>query len=374
MLFDKNDSRANERVLYQTRPNMILGCKKAILGIVILIVILTVSPMAIKFIGHMQVYMISRINLSLTSYTAIAFFVIILINVIYIIWQLVGWYSTEYTLTDTKIVIKSGVMSTKKNYMPYATIQDINTSQSIIGKIINVGSISVFSAYDNNQMELKSVSNPSEVEEAIFSRMVGSRNFQAPPQQMPHYSERGYVDDGERYSRNDPYSRNDDYVGRNDPYSRNDHYSSRDDYVGRNDSYSRNDDYLSHDDYVGRNDYYDEYEPITPITHERNSYQRREYDYYPENLDNVSSQHPRHTYEYEPYDTGFRGSQNPRQNNNQYDRIRDEHSYGGEDYYQNNEPQSYYNEVVEEYRQNEPEDVDASSEKAIQRHFDKFKK
>lgn len=322
----------------------------------------------------MQVYMISRINLSLTSYTAIAFFVIILINVIYIIWQLVGWYSTEYTLTDTKIVIKSGVISTKKNYMPYATIQDINTSQSIIGKIINVGSISVFSAYDNNQMELKSVSNPSEVEEAIFSRMVGSRNFQAPPQQMPHYSERGYVDDGERYSRNDPYSRNDDYVGRNDPYSRNDHYSSRDDYVGRNDSYSRNDDYLSHDDYVGRNDYYDEYEPITPITHERNSYQRREYDYYPENLDNVSSQHPRHTYEYEPYDTGFRGSQNPRQNNNQYDRIRDEHSYGGEDYYQNNEPQSYYNEVVEEHRQNEPEDVDASSEKAIQRHFDKFKK
>ena len=206
MLFDKNDSRANERVLYQTRPNMILGCKKAILGIVILIVILTVSPMAIKFIGHMQVYMISRINLSLTSYTAIALFVIILINVIYIIWQLVGWYSTEYTLTDTKIVIKSGVISTKKNYMPYATIQDINTSQSIIGKIINVGSISVFSAYDNNQMELKSVSNPSEVEEAIFSRMVGSRKFQAPPQQMPHYSERGYVDDGERYSRNDPYS------------------------------------------------------------------------------------------------------------------------------------------------------------------------
>ena len=258
--------------------------------------------------------------------------------------------------------------------MPYATIQDINTSQSIIGKIINVGSISVFSAYDNNQMELKSVSNPSEVEEAIFSRMVGSRNFQAPPQQMPHYSERGYVDEGERYSRNDPYSRNDDYVGRNDPYSRNDHYSSHDDYVGRNDPYSRNDDYLSRDDYVGRNDYYDEYEPITPITHERNSYQRREYDYYPENLDNVSSQHPRHTYEYEPYDTGFRGSQNPRQNNNQYDRIRDEHSYGGEDYYQNNEPQSYYNEVVEEYRQNEPEDVDASSEKAIQRHFDKFKK
>lgn len=343
MLFDKNDARANDRVIYKTRPNMILGCKKAILGIVLLIVILTVSPMVIKFIGQMQVYLISRIKLSLTSYAAIAFFVIILINVIYIIWQLVGWYSTEYTLTDTKIVIKSGVISTKKNYMPYTTIQDINTSQSIIGKIINVGSISVFSAYDNNQMELKSVSNPSEVEEAIFSRMVGSRNFQAPPQQMPQYSERVYVDENERYHRNEHYSRNDDYSGS--------------------------------DDYLGRNDYYDEYEPITPITHERNAYPRREYEYYPENFDNVANQHPRHTYEYEPYDRGFNRSRNPSQNNNQYDRMRDEHSYGGEDYYQNNEPQGYHDEVAEEYPKNEPENVvDASSQKAIQRHFDKFKK
>ena len=336
MLFNKNDARANDRVIYQTRPNMILGCKKAILGVVLLIIILSVSSVAIKFIGEMQVYLISRINLSLTSYTAIAFFVIILINVIYIIWQLVGWYSKEYILTDTKIIIKSGVISTKKNYMPYATIQDINTSQNIIERLFNVGSVSVFSAYDNNQMELKDISSPSEVEEIIFSRMVGPRNFQAPPQQMPQYHERSY--------------REDEY-------------------------YPRNEDYSSPDDYLGRNEYYDEYEPITPITHERNSRPRREYDYYPEDFENINNRHPRHTYEYEPYDTGFNKSRNPRQNNNQYNRMGDEHSYGNDNYYQNNEPQNYYNEAVDEYPQKSQDDVvDASSERAIQRHFDKFKK
>ena len=324
MLFDKNDARANERIIYKTKPNMILGCKKAILGIVLLIVILTVSPMVIKFIGEMQVYLISRINMSLTSYTAIAFFVIILINVIYIIWQLVGWYSVEYTLTDTKIIIKSGVISTKKNYMPYATIQDINTSQNILERLFNVGSVSVFSAYDNNQMELSNISNPSEVEEIIFSRMTGPRNFQAPPQQMPQYHERGY----------------------------------------------RDDEYLSHDDYLGRNDYYDEYEPITPITHERNSYSRREYEYYPENFENVSSRPSHHTYEYEPYGNGLNQSRNPRQ----YNRMPDEHSYADNDYYQNNGPQSYYDEGADQYPQDGPEQVDASSERAIKRHFDKFKK
>ncbi|MEE1337243.1 PH domain-containing protein [Methanobrevibacter sp.] len=347
MLFNRNDERANDRVIYNTKPNMILGCKKAIFGIILLIVILTVSPMVIKFIGQMQVYLISRINLSLTSYAAIAFFVVILIIVIYIIWQLVGWYSTEYTLTETKIIIKSGVISTKKNYMPYATIQDINTSQSIIGKMINVGSVSVFSAYDNNQLELNNISNPSQVEEIIFSRMTGSRNFQAPPQQMPHYAERGYRDESEYYPRNDDYSRREEY---------------------------RNDDYLSPDDYLGRNEYYDEYEPITPITHERNPTQRRQYDYYPENFDNINNQNPRHTYEYEPYDSGFNKPQNVRQNNNQHNTMRDEYSYTNDDYYQNNNSQSYYDDAVEETHQDDHVNVDASSEKAIQRHFDKFKK
>lgn len=338
MLFSKNDGRANERILYKTKPNMLLGCKKAVWGIILLVIILTISPMAIKFIGELQVYMISQIRLSLTRYVAIAFFVIILINVIYIIWQLIGWYSIEYTLTDSKIIIKSGVLSTKKNYMPYATIQDINTSQSIFAKLLNVGTVSAFSAYDNNQLELKNISNPSEVEEIIFSRMNGSRNFQAPPQQMPQYYEGDYLDNNEYYPQNDSRF-NEDFT----------------------------------DDYLGSNDYYDEYEPITPITHERNYRPRREYEYYPEDVNTFKSR-PRHTYEYEPYDSGLNKSPNNVRNDNHYNRIPDEYSYSDDDYYQNNESQNYYDERVDESSANDKEDIDGSSETVIQRHFDKFKK
>lgn len=336
MLFNKNDGKANERILLQTRPNMLLGCKKAIYGIVFLIIILMLSPMAIKFIGQMQVYMISQVKLPLTRYTAIAFFTIILINVIYIIWQLVAWSSMEYTLTETKLIIKSGVISTKKNYMPYATIQDINTSQSIFARMFNVGTVSVFSAYDNNQMELKNISNPSEVEEIIFSRMVGNRNFQAPPQSVPQYAERAYVE------------------------------SPREDYFDR-DAYTRGDDYL------GRNEVYDEYEPITPITHERNNPPRREYDYYPEDFSNISNQ-SRHTYEYEPYGSGYgKAPSSPKREVN-YNQISDDYYNSERDYYQNNESQNHYDEVVKESRQNDQDDMGDSSEHAIQRHFDKFKK
>lgn len=289
---------------------MILGCKKAIYGVILLIIILTFSPMAIKFIGEMQVYLISYVKLSLTRYAAVAIFAIILINVIYIIWQLVGWYSMEYMLTDSRIIIKSGVLSSKKNYMPYSTIQDINTSQSIFARLFNVGSVSVYSAYDNNQLELKNISNPSEVEEIIFSRMVGPRDFQAPPQRFPNQE---YYD---RPSRSE--------------------------------------------------DYYDEYEPITPISHERNIPPRREYEYYPEDFS--VNEPSKHKYEYEPYD----GYSNNRSQDTNYYQARDDYSYNNDNYYPDENPNAYYAEQVDEYSQ-DMEDID-NSQQAIKRHFDKFKK
>lgn len=326
MLFDKNNDVGNDRIIYQAKPNMIFGCKKAIYGAVLLAIVLTVSSWAIKFIGEMQVYLISRIDLPLTRYAAIAFFIVILFIIIYIIWQLVGWYSKEYILTESKIIIKSGVLSTKKNYMPYARIQDINTSQSFLARIFGIGSIYLFSAYDNNQIELTNISDPSKVEEIIFSHMVNSRVYSEPQNR---------------------FSRNNQYIERNFPPNEN---------------------------YMEANDYYDEFEPITPIGHEKEN-PRREYDYYPEDLGYNDERYNR--YEYEPYDDNairFESAPNSYQNDSYYNQVVDEYSSNGGEHYQNNDSEIHYDETVGNVAQDEPEDIDDSSEKVIRRHFDKFKK
>ena len=336
-MFNRNNDMPNERIIYKAKPNMLFGCKKAIYGVVLLAVVLMVSPMAIKFVGQMQEYLISRINLALTRYTAIAFFVIILFIILYIIWQLLIWYSKEYTLTDSRVIIKSGVLSSKKNYMPYATIQDINTSQSIVARIFGIGSISLFSAYDNNQMELSDISNPSKVEEIIFSHMVNSRNF---------YGHNMLSHDNPAFERS----------------------------------------FRSNDDYLGGDDYYDEFEPITPIGRERDV-QRREYEYYPEDLGYNDRRY--NEYEYESYGDDFyggsernsvryEGDSNSYSRGGYYNRVRDEYSRSDDEYYPNNESGFNFNDVAENTSQNQPqdmeEDAEESSEKVIRRHFDKFKK
>ena len=384
MLFDKNDDLRNERILYQTKPNMLFGCKKAIFGVVLLIIALMLSSMAIKFIGEMQVYLISHIELSLTRYTAIAFFVVILIIIVYIIWQLIGWYSKEYTLTQSRVIIKSGVLSTKKNYMPYASIQDINTSQSIVARMFNVGSISIFSAYDNNQMELSAISNPSEIEDIIFSNMVNRRSYNEP---------RSYLNEDRSYERN----------------------------------------FQTDDSYIERDEYYDEFEPITPIGREKDNPPRREYEYYPNDFGYEETS--RKKYEYEPYndeyitveknplradlrreepsrgyDDSFYGAEDrplradlrreepsrgyddsfygaerksfesdryeepsrPYDDGSYYDEVRNDYSYD-DNYYHDNDSGMHYNDDGKNAQHNS-ENADNSSEKVIRRHFDKFKK
>ena len=148
MLNNKNKI-TNERILYQTRQNPIIGCKKVIFGFILLIIVCSIIPSIISFIGNIQTYLISYLNLTLTRYAAIFLFVVIIFIILYIIRNLLSWYFTVYTLTNYRIITKKGV----------------------IEKLINVGTISIYSAYDNNDIELKNISNPKNIEELLFNQM-----------------------------------------------------------------------------------------------------------------------------------------------------------------------------------------------------------
>ena len=349
-MFGKNDNQSNERVIYQTKPNLILGCKKAILALILLIFVLFITGPMIKFIGNMQVYLVSQIQLPITRYAAIAVFVVILIIIIYIIWQIIGWYAKEYVFTDSKIIVKSGVVLTRKNYMPYSTIQDINSSQNILERLLNVGSVSVFSAYDNNQIAIENVSNPSKVEEIIFSNMSRGMGYYPPPQQNLN---NGYRNPQQNYYPDSQQNFNNNYENPQQNYYQ--EPPSRDNFSQGGDDY---------DDVV-----------ITPIHHEQH-YQPRQYEYYPEDLDYNDVQRPK--YEYEPYDEHLEHNIN---------RAMDE----GFESYNDSQNDSYYNEEINndsysnDYYDDEsqsPErgndkkdskDNAESSERVIKRHFDKFK-
>lgn len=369
MFFDKKNKKiANERTIYQNKPNMIIGCKKAIYGVIVLIILFWISGPVKSVIADMQIYMISYIKFGLTGYVMLAIVLLMLFDLIYIIWQLLSWYSTSYTLTNHRIIAKKGVLNTKKTYMPYRSIQDIDLSQNIIEKILNIGTITAYSAYDNNSMVIANISNPGEVEDILFNQINEPQHDDV------------YVDREVRPRMNSRKRPRQDY---NEKFYEDDHYPE-------NYGSELNNRFIEEETpkYGYKTYDYEEY----PEYGNRKRSHNYDYEYYNDNLeDNISyamndidrKYNLRNNYS-EESESYYKDSEpyynNPEPNYNDLD-----HQYNNSDhYYKDSEP--YYNDYdydsMEEFYQNNKEEMNIhheekkpqkeSREKIVERHFQKF--
>lgn len=396
MLFGKkNDKIANEKTIYETRPNMLFGCKKAIFGVILLIIVLSIASPIISYIGNMQVYLISYINIGLTRYSAIALFLIILILIAYIIWQLLSWYSVSYTLTDRRIIVKKGLLNTKKSYMPYNTIQDINVSQNIIEKIVGIGTVAIYSAYDNNQMEIADISNPGEVEDILFEQM---NTFRFNPRPYPDYDNQ-YESRPRRFFKNKSNKNNSKFSRKGNPprnlfeeegygvdeeyrpYLNDDtpdyvngpgyHGNSREDYY---DEPHERIDYYEGDDYYSR-DYDRQYKNSQyeysiandyPSRESRSYHSPNDYEYYPEDLNYENNSRKYKKYDYEYYDDGdlernIDSAMNNLDDSYKFEGYRKSSYEDGQDYYSYedygyDDSEDYYNERYNQSKQMDSQD------------------
>ena len=164
----------HEKVLYETQPNIFVYSKGILISMFVLGFLFFLYSAGIRYIGNMNVYLIESTKMPLTSYFALAIFVLIMIVILYIILKLLIWTSIKYTITESRVIVEKGILLQKKNYMPFNTIQDVSRSQSLLGKIFSVGTITLYSAYDGKEMELKDVSSPKKIEDMIFENMRGT--------------------------------------------------------------------------------------------------------------------------------------------------------------------------------------------------------
>lgn len=329
-MFHKKDRIANEKTIYQTRQNIVIGCKKVIFGIVLLIILFSVASPIIAFVGNMQTYLISYVQLTLTRYVAIALFVIILFIILYMIWNILKWYFTVYTLTNYRVITQRGILRTKKTYMQYSNIQDVNTSQSLIEKLVNVGSISLYSAYDNNDIELSYISNPGDIEEMIFNEMhYGSSINNGNMMHENHYS-------------SNSHGYENDYRDSKSHYSKRNHNNKK--HRHHNDSYKHN--HVKHD-------------------HEKYSYNDNLEDNINHAMNNMGDD-----FRFEGFNPEYNKYHN--RNDEYYDDMESEPYYNDPDY---ESMEDYYNNNKQDFQfAQEKEDAEEDQKSPVERHFDKFKK
>jgi membrane protein YdbS with pleckstrin-like domain len=160
----KAEIKDDEEILYQTRPNFILTNLSVIIDIILIIIILTLMPTIMDTISSWNVAGIQNGIFYLLL-------ILILICIVFILIKLLIWSCTKYTITDSRIITKTGVISKDRTSMPYKTIQDLKIKQGVLDRLFKVGTVYLYSAYDGTDLKLSKISDPNEVEEILFKQL-----------------------------------------------------------------------------------------------------------------------------------------------------------------------------------------------------------
>ncbi|HKV31568.1 MAG TPA: PH domain-containing protein [Candidatus Dormibacteraeota bacterium] len=86
-----------------------------------------------------------------------------------------GWRAHEYVLTDQRVILNEGIVSTVSRSIAIDRIQDLTTFQGLWGRTWGFGDIELESAGREGAELLSTVPRPQQLRNAIFSQIEARR-------------------------------------------------------------------------------------------------------------------------------------------------------------------------------------------------------
>jgi len=163
--------RSGEEVLFETQPNFLMYLKSAVIKFIILIVIIYLFRSVMSAAADVQNFIINYVQIPLVYSVTVILLLLILFFVLWIVWDVLSWKYTTYTLTNYRVIFQKGVIRKNKTYMHYDKIQDINVSQGILERIVSSGDIAIFGGHEHTRLVLNDIPDPVKVEDMI-NRMI----------------------------------------------------------------------------------------------------------------------------------------------------------------------------------------------------------
>ena len=167
----KNVTHPGERVLYETRPKLVINMKSMFIKLVILILLLHFFGPIVSAAASLQSYLVNFVQVPLVEAVTVLFLLIILVLLLWIIWDVLSWRAILYILTDRRVMIKRGLIRKERVYMHYNKIQDISVSQSLAERILRSGDIEIFGGHEGTTLILENIPDPGKVED-MLNRLI----------------------------------------------------------------------------------------------------------------------------------------------------------------------------------------------------------
>jgi uncharacterized membrane protein YdbT with pleckstrin-like domain len=83
-------------------------------------------------------------------------------------WPFVVWRSTHFVFTNERVLLREGVFNRQQRDIPLTRVNDVSSSQTLLDRVLGCGKLTVESAGERGQSELKNIPKVVQVQKVVY--------------------------------------------------------------------------------------------------------------------------------------------------------------------------------------------------------------
>ena len=124
----------------------------------------------------------SQLEIELIPDYFVAFFILSLIRVAIILIIALYWLTTQYIVTKGEIIFRRGIFNVTEKEYSIAHIQEVICNQSYIGRLLNYGTLEIYSPSIRERMFFYQIPDPKMYEKIINAYLVEAEKVSYTPE------------------------------------------------------------------------------------------------------------------------------------------------------------------------------------------------
>ncbi|MHB8191135.1 MAG: PH domain-containing protein [Ferrimicrobium sp.] len=131
---------------------------------------LIITPAGVMLVGVVISIVLSTFGIALLNWAAL---VVIAIALLHMGLEALKWYFEVLFITDRRVMLSRGVLLRHTSEIPLKHVNDITTTQGILGRIFHFGQLRIESANANGQELATFVPNPVKIRQLLSNLSLG---------------------------------------------------------------------------------------------------------------------------------------------------------------------------------------------------------
>lgn len=127
--------------------------------------VLAMPILATVIVLPLAVYLYARVDNSILQW--IVFLVAVALLIWWVVIPLIEWFTTEYVITNRRVITRSGTIRRRGRDMPLSKVNDVQFEVSLIERMLGCGTISIESAGERGGLVMRNVPDVENIQRDI---------------------------------------------------------------------------------------------------------------------------------------------------------------------------------------------------------------